>query len=137
MDLKDIVAPPGRPSYAGSSDDWPLIERILGLELPSDFKKLVNSYGAGGFSRFLFPFSPFAPFTTDFNLLSGGTRQILSAYKEGRSAYPEYSPPFDAYPSKPGLFPWAKTINGDVLFWLTRGESSDWPVVVCDFLRGL
>jgi hypothetical protein len=132
MDIEYIITPPERPSYAGRPDDWPLVEQVLEIELPPDFKKLLNSYGIGAFFGFLFPFSPFAPFMTDLNLLSGGTRQILSAYEKGRREYPEYTPPFNAHPSKPGLFPWARTINGDVLFWLTRGEPIRWPVVVCD-----
>ena len=60
MDLRTILEPPETPRYAGAMADWRVVEEILEMALPMDFKILINSYGAGSFANFLFPFSPFA-----------------------------------------------------------------------------
>ena len=132
MNLTKIIPPPKRPVYNGESEDWNLIERILEMQLPADYRILVNVYGTGSFLKFLYVLSPFAPFDTSLNLLSGATKQRLSAYKSGQKEFPQYSPPFPAYPDESGLFPWAITVNGDTLFWLRRGNQNKWPVVICD-----
>ena len=131
-DLVIAVPPPKCPAYSGTPAAWDVIEQILEIQLPQDYKKLINSYGTGCFLNFLSPLSPFAPFSTNLNLLSGDTKQLLSSYASGRKEFPEYSPPFEGYPLPGGLFPWATTINGDVLFWLMRGHCDLWPTVVCD-----
>lgn len=132
MDLTTIVPPPGRPQFNGRPEDWGTVERTLGMELPDDYKSLVNVYGTGSFFEFLYPLTPFAPLDTALNILSRDTFRLLSAYEEGRKEYPQFSPPFRAYPHKPGLFPWATTINGNTLFWLKDGAPNQWTVVVCD-----
>jgi hypothetical protein len=132
MELATMAPPPPHPVFNGGPDDWQLIERILEMRLPNDYKTLINTYGTGCFFEFLYLLSPFAPFYTAFNLLSGGTMQLLSAYEAGRKEFPQYAPPFPAYPHKTGLFPWATTINGDTLFWLRDGGPDQWGVVICD-----
>lgn len=132
MTLTQIIAPPKHPAYNGRMQDWGVIERILEMKFPSDFKKLIHVYGTGCFLGFLHPLSPFAPLRTALNLLSGATTQRLSAYESGQKEFPEYSPPFPAYPHVSGLFPWAITVNGDTLFWLRRGNPDKWPTVICD-----
>ena len=37
---------------------------------------------------------------------------------------------FPIYPERGGLFPWAETKNGDVLFWITQHKPDDWPTLV-------
>jgi hypothetical protein len=129
--LTKLISPPVHPTYNGRAPDWNVIERILEMALPADFKQLINIYGTGCFGKFLYPLTPFAPFGTSLNLLSG-TRQLLSLYKSGQKEFPQYSPPFPVYPSESGLFPWGITVNGDTLFWLREGNPNEWPTVVCD-----
>ena len=106
MRLTEIIPPPKDPQYCGRPEDWPVIERILGMELPKDYKDMLNTYGTGCFFEFCYPLTPFAPFDQSINLLSGDTMRLLRAYKAGREEFPQYSPPFPAFPSEPGLFPW-------------------------------
>lgn len=131
MDLQKIIPPPKHPKYNGSPDDWGRVERNLGVKLPDDYKTLINLYGTGGFLEFVYPLSPFAPASLSFNL-PGAVKQTLSSYESGQKEFPEFSPPFPAYPHESGLFPWANTMNGDTLFWLTKGKPDSWPVVICD-----
>lgn len=130
--LIQIIPTPTPPSYDGRESDWPVIESILELRLPEDFKKLVAVYGTGCFLQFLYPLSPFAPFNTSLNLLSGATKQRLVAYRSGQDEFPQYTPTFPTYPHESGLFPWGITVNGDTLFWLREGQPENWPTVVCD-----
>ena len=130
--LIQIVPLPTPPVCNGNDSDWEVIERILEMRLPVDFKKLINLYGTGCFFEFLYPLSPFAPFETSLNLLSGATKQRLSAYRSGRKEFPQYMPAFPAYPQESGLFPWGITVNGDTLFWLRQGQPEQWPTVVCN-----
>jgi hypothetical protein len=132
MNLKKIVPAPKYPQHNGSPKDWGVVERILDFQLPDDYKKLINLYGAGCFVNFIYPLSPFAPFRVSFNLLSGTTKQTLNSYESGQKEFPEFSPPFPVYPHKPGLFPWAITTNGGTLFWLMNGKPDSWPVINCD-----
>ena len=132
MDITDIVAPPECKREFGSPSDWSLVEGIIEMKLPKDFKWLINCYGTGCFSKFIYPLSPFAPFKTSLNMLSGETKQLLSAYAAGQKEFPQYAPPFPVYPKESGLFPWAITINGDTLFWLREGACEHWTVVICD-----
>jgi hypothetical protein len=130
--LKNLVASPKKPLFEGRHEAWPVIEEILGLDLPTDYKEIIAAYGSGSFSDFIYLYNPFCPFWTSSNLLSGTTKQRLRAYREGQAQHPQYSPPFRAYPEPGGLFPWASTDNGDTLFWLTVGSPDKWTTVVCD-----
>ncbi|MFC3450510.1 hypothetical protein [Amycolatopsis speibonae] len=38
--------------------------------------------------------------------------------------------PFALWPEPGGLLEWARTGNGDALYWLTEGEPEDWTTVV-------
>jgi hypothetical protein len=39
--------------------------------------------------------------------------------------------PFPLFPDPGGALPWARSDNGDVVYWLTRGDDPDrWPVAV-------
>lgn len=132
MPLHPILPIPEYPSYRGSDSQWKVVQRILGISLPRDYVEMIDQYGAGIINDFLVTLSPFAPWKSNINLLTGFTPTILSSYADGRRDYPEFAPPFASYPSNEGVFPWATTVNGDALFWLTKGPPDDWPIVVCD-----
>src|SRR4051794_31931890 len=50
--------PPSRPPLA---IDWAAFEASFGTALPSDYKKLVETYGYGRFNNFLTVFLPSSP----------------------------------------------------------------------------
>jgi hypothetical protein len=130
--LIQIVPVPRPVVHNGSDSDWQVIEKILEMRLPVDFKKLINCYGTGCFLGFLYPLSPFAPFETSLNLLSGATKQRLTAYRSGLEEFPQYMPVYPVYPQESGLFPWGITANGDTLFWLRQGKPEKWPTIICN-----
>jgi hypothetical protein len=128
-DLTRVVEPPASPLERPSAERWSEAEAALNLQLPDDYKALVDAYGSGMFNDFLLVFVPFSG-NKNINLLEV-QRPIMDAYRtmaqQGSDAarYP-------AYPDEGGLFPWARTDNGDVFYWRTEGEPDSWPTVLIE-----
>ena len=51
------------------------------------------------------------------------------AIREWKEFAPE-EVPFNIHPERPGLLYWGCNVDGDVFFWLTKGEPDEWSVVV-------
>lgn len=125
--LRALVPPPGRPVSPVDPDMWPGVEAGLGLELPSDFKQLLEDYGLGHFNDFLFAFNP-----TVGNPLVNLQRSVLEYADIDRTGRAEgVSIPYPIYPEPGGLVAWGKSDNGDVLFWLTEpaDDPDSWQIV--------
>src|ERR1035437_2084435 len=45
--LVAIMPPPRTPTLPPGPDDWPSVERELGIGLPSDYKAFLATYGSG------------------------------------------------------------------------------------------
>lgn len=125
--LEQVVPPPTAPLEPVASERWSSAEATLGLTLPDDFKQLVDTYGTGMFNDFLTVFVPFAG-NKNLNLLDVQT-PILDAYRTLAKEHPDTAP-FPVFPEPGGLFPYARTDNGDVFYWKTVGEPNSWPTVL-------
>jgi hypothetical protein len=123
--LLRLVPPPSNPREAEGS--WERVEEVLGVELPDDYKRLIEAYGTGTFSEFIWVLNPFSS-NPNLNLIEQSTRQ-LGALRELREQFGEWSP-FDLHPTPGGLLPVAITDNGDVVHWLTDGKADEWTIVV-------
>ncbi|MFF7591359.1 SMI1/KNR4 family protein [Kitasatospora purpeofusca] len=121
-DLLALVPPPTNPIDA--SGDWTQVENALGLELPSDFKSLIGSYGLGQFVDFITPLTPFG----SRNRLLQSAQQLLETERPFREANPDECP-YPYFPEAGGLLEWAGTDNGDRLCWVTGGHPDTWTVV--------
>jgi len=121
-DLVRLVPPPEAPVDA--TGDWERVEADLGLELPSDFKMLIQRYGSGQFESFITPLNPFGPHP----LLIADARRLQEDDQPFREENPELSP-YAFYPEPGGLLPWAGTDNGDRICWLTEGHPHAWTTV--------
>lgn len=131
--LEQIAPPPTNLVDAGTEQDWPEVERILGTTLPDDYKRLINAYGTGKFSQFLYVLNPFAQKTErNFWRIKN---DILDAYRASRRQFPEDfpDPPF---PELHGFLPWARTDNGNEIYWQTSGEPDQWPIIMFESRRG-
>ncbi|MEU7453077.1 SMI1/KNR4 family protein [Streptosporangium roseum] len=122
-ELVRLVPPPTEPVDARG--DWSEVEAALGLELPADFKTLVERYGRGQFVDLITPLTPFGA----HDLLIQRAQQLLGRERSFREKYPDECP-YPFYPEPGGLLEWAGTDNGDSLCWLTEGEPDSWRVVV-------
>ncbi|ROQ68659.1 SUKH superfamily protein [Streptomyces sp. 840.1] len=121
-DLTRLVPPPSQPRWG--TGDWDGVEAALALELPSEFKRLAETYGAYHFSEFLTPLAPFGR----RDLLVGPAKRLLDQERGFRKRNPEKCP-YPFYPEPGGLLPWAGTDNGDRVCWLTDGKPDEWTVV--------
>ncbi|WP_430782635.1 hypothetical protein [Actinoplanes sp. G11-F43] len=56
--LGSLVPP---PAHKPARPDWAGIETRLGLQLPRDYRALVETYGAGRFDDYLVVYTPNGP----------------------------------------------------------------------------
>src|SRR5262245_40577652 len=130
-ELLRLVGAPVEPVEVGAPDApaWRAVEYRLGLELPSDFKALIATFGNAQFADFLGVLSPFS--SNAHIHLERRANKLLGAAHETRRKNPT-AIPYALFPETCGLFPWGVTDNGDALFWLTEGPSSWWHTVVLE-----
>ncbi len=131
-DLLKLVAPPDVPVSGGSLERFAAVESEIGLQLPSDYKKLVAAYGDGCWQGFWYLLNPFSG-NQHLNLLVQASREgasgydILSAERAIKKLETEY--PHRIWPEQGGIFPWGITDNGGRFFWLTAGSTDHWPTI--------
>jgi hypothetical protein len=127
--LRQIVPPPANPVATGSPDRWEQVEAELGTRLPDDYKQLIHTYGFGEFSGFFVVYDPFVAGERG-NLLfeRHDTLQVYNDMRETALEPMEHPP----YPEPGGVLPMGQTTNGDHLFWITRGEPDEWPVLLSE-----
>jgi len=132
-ELIKIMPPPAKPLW--SEGDWAEIEARLGLTFPSDYRRYIAAYGAGGISSnvcfvgYLTVVSPFEPAEDGSRLLPKYSailvEQLKSYFEDGM---------FDTrpllYPEPGGFFPVASTGDHHYIGWKTAGEPDDWDVMV-------
>lgn len=118
--LIKVVPPPAAP-FEAYDGPWEPIEAEFGVSLPPDYKDFVRLYGSGYFMQFLGVAVPVSANT--YVRLAWGAATI-------RSMLEDVVNPQLLWPSRGGMLPFGGTDNGDTLFWLTRGATAEWPVVV-------
>jgi hypothetical protein len=123
--LRLLVTPPEAP-YLGERS-WSAFFDALGTRLPSEYVALMELYGAGCWSNWLRFDSPLRIAERDFRYDVGWK---TDAYREHRGSFPQWYP-LGAWPEPGGILPFADSIDGDQLCWLTAGDDPDaWPLIV-------
>jgi hypothetical protein len=123
--LLRIMPPPQKPVEASGS--WLHVEERLGVRLPDDFKGFIQSYGSGTINHFVSVLNPFSE-RAELDLLEQSKKQ-LDALRQLHDEFGERNP-FNLFPSEGGLLPVAISDNGDVIHWITNGNSEFWTIVV-------
>ncbi|WP_052390823.1 hypothetical protein [Streptomyces sp. NRRL B-24484] len=107
-----------------SSCDWAAVEGEIGLGLPGSFKEMVEVFGAGEFSQYLFV--PGA----------GGAdspARLTAAWAAPAVHGSGILDPYVARPAPGGLVPWGQSCQGDVFFWLPCSADPEvWPVLALE-----
>ncbi|MEU1787264.1 SMI1/KNR4 family protein [Streptomyces sparsogenes] len=102
--------------------DCAAAEARLGTALPSDYKRLVETFGHGAFDGFLDVRLP-ADIVKSAEFAAGWAKT------HGLRSW-EPHPPF---PEPGGLLPWAGTEHETSFYWITEGPDPDaWPVYVTE-----
>jgi hypothetical protein len=122
--LRLLVPPPDIPYLGGGT--WQRLFDKLGTRLPAEYVSLMNTYGAGCWRKWLRFYSPLRVGQRTF---TDHVAQDLDAYRSLRDEFPEYFS-LAIWPEAGGLLPFASSIEGDVIGWLTAGEPDAWPVIV-------
>ena len=136
--LLDLITAPLEPREIGSPKLWEKVESRLGLQLPPDYKSLIDAYGTGTFDDFIIVYNPFAQneylnlfFALD--MLHQADQQTKSL---GDSTWTAVHP-FDLYPAPDGLLPWGcTTIYGDIFFWKIDGPPETWETIFYNLRSG-
>ncbi len=123
--LTKVVSPPSSPLEVGTKEDWALIERLMGIQLPIDLYDLCVTYGSGWFMGIQI-YNPFS------SLYRPSVEQDLEIYPDLKQNCSEFR--FNFYPEQPGLYPCGTEENGGEIFWLADGRSDQWPLVLFDRL---
>jgi hypothetical protein len=121
--------------FAGTLKAFREVERGLQLKLPDGYKRVVRVYGQGLWQDFWCIASPFAedqpghlrPWHIPRYGVTAGP-EACAILRESKTSYPEFLP-WPVYPEPGGLFPWAMTDSGGVLYWLTMGAPESWPTL--------
>ena len=115
------ILPP--PNISPRTHQWNQVETELHVCLPDDYKQLIETYGCGSINEFLWFLSPFVE--NEWLNLNKRFKFLKDAHLLSKEVLPQYTPPYNFYDGETGLFPWAFTDNGDVLYWnfgATSGE---------------
>jgi hypothetical protein len=130
-ELRRLVPPPAQPP---PPVDWDAARQTLGLDLPEDYRALIDVYGAGLFDEELSVLAPGHP-KRELDLLWQADQQ-LSGLRYVRDRSGERLP-YEPEPVSGGLLPWGITGNGDVCYWrvVDADRPAEWTVIV-DEVRG-
>jgi hypothetical protein len=122
--LRQLVAPPEHPLY--NDGKWEAVENDLGVQLPTEYKYLMETFGQGEFvgqvvcsglfiASYLGPCRP-------------------SERGEGFSAYfRTIDPiPYALYPDNPGLLGFGSYGDKDTIAWNTTGTPERWNIIYHD-----
>jgi hypothetical protein len=113
----------GRPSPR----DWESFNAEH-LVLPKDYKTYVSRLGDGVLADFFWIWSPFSP-SAELNWCIQ-QQEWLAAFRElARNSAPLFEGT-KFYPEPEGLLPLGHTMNGDTIFWVTKGQPEDWTIAV-------
>ncbi|GGX90722.1 SMI1/KNR4 family protein [Streptomyces fructofermentans] len=120
-----LVPPPAAPDLGEHTWDW-LYER-LGTRLPTEYVDFMKAYGAGCWADWLSFNTPLGPDKYD---LAPVVEWFGDAYRDRRTRFPQFNP-LAVWPEPGGFLPFADSIDGDQLCWLTEGATpDDWPLIV-------
>jgi hypothetical protein len=126
LDALRLLCPPPADPYLGDGT-WAGLSHELGTALPSEYTTLMDLYGAGCWGNWLRFYTP----------LRTGERRYLqhiesttNGYRQLKANRPQLYP-LASWPEPGGFLPFANSIDGDQLGWLTEGDSpDDWPLIV-------
>ena len=121
--LQNILAAPAKPHFAVQDEAaWQALEQKHQIVFPSDFKHFISVYGTGTIVDFIAIYNPFS--TDESANFFHNMEFVLPNERRFQDI------PLPLYPETNGLLPFAKTYDGDNLWWQTIGVSDEWHTVI-------
>ncbi len=136
--LMQLIPPPSGPCETATPKAWEKIDARLGIELPPDYKALIDCYGTGSFNEFIFVYTPFAQ-NEYLNLFYALDTLHQADERTQLLGDPVWTAvhPFELYPASEGLLPWGCTSNlGDTFFWQIKGPPETWETIFYNLRSG-
>jgi hypothetical protein len=124
-----LAPPPPPPERYGLPVDWERFAMENGFLPPSDFRAVLEAYGAGGFESGLGGLYIEQPLHRDRSFLEGN-RWIRDALRGFQVKAPAMFPPWPIYPDEGGFLPFASDETSWTVGWLTRGEPDAWTAAI-------
>ncbi|GGU92609.1 hypothetical protein GCM10010182_04880 [Actinomadura cremea] len=108
-----LVAITGGPPSPPPAPDWAAVESRLGTPLPSDYTRLIETFGSGTFDVFFDVFDP----------------EELIAYWSDFAGDDPAAGGLPGWPLPGGLIPWSGNEHHESFWWIAEGPDPDrWPV---------
>ncbi|MFZ3492480.1 SMI1/KNR4 family protein [Streptomyces sp. 5.8] len=116
-----------RAPSARHQKDWCEIERVLGVELPADYKDFIHVHGGSNWDDYLYVLEPGCP-NENYDLITWARNQA----EDLEDLWRFERKPAELEAEGARVIPWATTDNGECLYWLVRpGLDPDrWTVMV-------
>jgi hypothetical protein len=133
--ITELVPPPSSPR--GLDRPWKVVEKELGLVLPSDYKAFIDVYGSGQVSStdgwvVVWNFRDASLFEKPLREALCGEESVIRFYHRA-GLESGYQCPYPTYPEPGGLLPFASVVDVHNLNWLTTGAPDQWEVVYWHF----
>lgn len=117
------------PDGVAPRTDWSAIQEALGIELPTDYRQLVDEYGGGDIDDYFYLLEPHCrnPYYDLLEIGAERTEALQYLWDRGEERPEELAAETGAH-----VFPWATTDNGEALYWLMIPgvRPDDWVVMV-------
>ena len=131
-ELLNLVMPPVHPVSVGSDKEWNNIEEKIGINLPEDYKKIVETYGFGSFNEYFYVLNPFIESPRYLNLIFScedfaetlNKQQLVSPLSN------THLKPFN-FETKKGLMPFIRDEDAGLICW-NIDEGEFWNIIVLD-----
>jgi hypothetical protein len=121
-----LAALVGVPDQRRNDVDWPAVESSVGLRLPDDYRRLVETFPDGIFQGLVRVNRPGDHHESAKEFLGFYAWQLEDMRQLRASGH---AFPYPIFPEPGGLLPWATGPRAEPFFWLTRGEDPNmWPV---------
>lgn len=126
--VRRLAEAAGIEASAGRAYDWAAIEGGLGVRLPSDYKRIAESFPEGWFRLFAEVRLP----DSESVMLDEFALDVLRTMQEvGEDE--EEDCPFRAYPEPGGLLLCGWLRGSGFVFWVTGpGDPDEWPLVLLE-----
>ncbi|MFI8460464.1 SMI1/KNR4 family protein [Kitasatospora sp. NPDC085464] len=136
--LQAIMGNPGREPVEVR---WEGAVERFGIQLPADFRELVERYGRVQYFGDLLVVAPSlragVPDGERFDGLHQFNTDVGEMLEEWYEWSPELGRPYEPFPADGGLFAWANNTSSDYFCWDTSAaDPNQWPVVVWRYTTG-
>jgi hypothetical protein len=125
--IRGLTPPPAEPF--GTPVDWGRFEAENGFSPPSDFRALVDVYGAGFFISGRGELEIPQPLHPGRTFVQGVQWQI-DGLQGLQARFVDFEPRWPSFPAPDGFLPLGGTGIGWTVGWLTRGDPDEWSVAI-------